>query len=258
MLQTVGVTVFGMSAPAPQSTNIPGRRRRTRATAPTGTAVAYLRVSTAEQVESGAGLDAQRATITAEAERRGWTITAWHTDEGLSGGLAPTKRPGLKSALEVVGRREAAALISAKLDRLSRSMADAAALLDRSEREGWALTTCDLAADTSTPAGEAAAGMMTVFSQLERRLISQRTREALAARKAAGMQLGTPTKVPDEVLVRIIREAAEGRSLRRIAAGLMLDGILTGSGNPTWHPPQVKRAMDCQRGQALAAAMFPA
>lgn len=246
-----------MSAPAPHTSTIPGRRRRARSAAPANTCVAYLRVSTDEQADSGAGLAAQRAAIAAEAERRGWTITAWHADEGLSGGVAPGRRPGLTAALESVGKREAAALIAAKLDRVSRSMADAAALLDRSEREGWALTTCDLAADTSTPAGEAAAGMMTVFSQLERRLISQRTREALAALKAQGVQLGTPTKVPDEVLVRIIREASEGRSLRQIAAGLMLDGIPTGGGKPTWHAPQVQRALDCQRGQALAAAMFP-
>lgn len=247
-----------MSAPAPHTSQIPGRRRRTRAEAPANTAVAYLRVSTSEQADSGAGLAAQRATITAEAERRGWTITAWHTDEGLSGGLAPSKRPGMVAALEAVGKREAAALIAAKLDRVSRSMADAAALLDRSEREGWALTTCDLAADTSTPSGEAAAGMMTVFSQLERRLISQRTREALAALKAQGVQLGTPTKVPDDVLVRIILEASEGKSLRQIASGLMLDGILTGGGKETWHAPQVQRMLDCQRGQALSAAMFRA
>ena len=236
---------------------IPGRRRRAVVSAPAGTAVGYLRVSTDEQAASGAGLEAQRAAITADAERRGWTITAWHADEGLSGGLAPAERPGLTAALEAVQTRQAAALMAAKLDRVSRSIRDAADLMDQARAEGWELATADLAVDTSTPAGEAAAAMMTVFSQLERRMIGQRTRDALAARKAAGVQLGQPTQVPDAVLARIITEAAEGRSLRAIAQGLMADGIPTGAGKPTWHPPQVQRAMDSQRGQRIAADLFP-
>lgn len=249
---------FIVTAPASQASQIPGRRRRKVATAPEGTVVAYLRVSTDEQAESGAGLAAQRATITAEAERQGWTIVAWHADEGLSGGIAPSKRPALSAALSAVRNRDAAILVAAKLDRLSRSMTDAAAMLDRSTREGWQLVTCDMAADTSTPQGRAAAHMVMTFAELERGMISQRTREALAARKAAGMQLGTPTQVPDDVLTRIITEAAEGRSLRKIAQGLMADKIATGSGRLTWHPPQVQRALDCQRAQQLAADMFGA
>lgn len=245
-----------MTEPAARATAIPGRRRRVRTEAPAGTVVAYLRVSTDEQAHSGAGLEAQRAAITAEAERRGWTITAWHADEGLSGGLAPSKRPGMRDALAAVRNREAAILMAAKLDRLSRSMSHVATLLDRSEAEGWQLVTCDTAADTSTPQGRAAAHMTMTFSELERGLISQRTREALAARKAAGAQLGTPTRVPDAVLRRIILEAAEGHSLRQIAAGLMADGILTGSGRPTWHAAQVRRALDCQRSQQIAADLF--
>lgn len=244
------------NAPRPAAA-IPGRRRRIRPEAPAGTVVAYLRVSTDEQAASGAGLEAQRTAITAEAERRGWTITAWHTDEGLSGGLAPSKRPGMAAALAAVQNREAAILMAAKLDRLSRSMAHAATLLDRSSREGWQLVTCDMAADTSTPQGRAAAHMTMTFAELERGLISQRTREALAERKAAGVQLGTPTRLPEAVARRIITEAAAGLSLRQIAAGLMADGIPTGAGKPTWHAPQVQRAMDSQQGRRIAADLFP-
>jgi DNA invertase Pin-like site-specific DNA recombinase len=129
-------------------------RRRIR-TAPDGTVVAYVRVSTDEQASSGAGLDAQRAAIAAEAERRGWNVVAWTADEGISGGKGVEYRPGL-----------AAALIAAKLDRISRSVLDTASLMEQARRGGWELVTCDLAIDTSTPAGEATASMMTVFSQL--------------------------------------------------------------------------------------------
>lgn len=246
-----------MTATAAQPTAT-GRRRRITATAPAATAVGYLRVSTDEQAASGLGLAAQRAAITADAARRGWTITAWHSDEGLSGGLAPADRPGMAAALAAVRGREVAALMAAKLDRVSRSVFDASGLMDQARAEGWELATADLAVDTSTPAGEAAAAMMTVFSQLERRLISQRTREALAALKAQGVQLGRPSKVADEVLTRIITEAHQGDSLRKIAAGLMADGIPTGSGATTWHAAQVQRALDCQRGQRITAELTAA
>ncbi|UQE74688.1 recombinase family protein [Gordonia sp. PP30] len=243
-----------MSNTAP--VQIPGRRRRVSTSAPAGTVLAYLRVSTDEQAESGAGLAAQRAAIVAEADRQGWTITGWHVDEGLSGGLAPSKRPALAAALDVLANREAAILVAAKLDRVSRSMSDAAALLDRSAREGWQLVTVDMAVDTSSPQGRAAAHMAMTFAELERGLISQRTREALATRKAAGVQLGRPTELDDDVLTRIITEASQGQSLRAIAQGLMADGIRTGAGKEQWHAPQVQRAMDSQRGQAIAAKLF--
>jgi DNA invertase Pin-like site-specific DNA recombinase len=140
-------------------------RRRIR-TAPDGTVVAYVRVSTDEQASSGAGLDAQRAAIAAEAERRGWNVVAWTADEGISGGKGVEYRPGLAAAIDVVEAGEAAALIAAKLDRISRSVLDTASLMEQARRGGWELVTCDLAIDTSTPAGEATASMMTVFSQL--------------------------------------------------------------------------------------------
>jgi DNA invertase Pin-like site-specific DNA recombinase len=69
--------------------------------------------------------------------------------------------------------------------------------------------------------------MMAVFSQLERRLISQRTREALAVKKAQRVRLGRPSAVPPEVVGRIIGERASGESLRTIAAGLNADRVST-------------------------------
>ena len=102
--------------------------------------------------------------------------------------------------------------------------------MEQARRGGWELITCDLAIDTSTPAGEATASMMAVFSQLERRLISQRTREALAIKKSQGVRLGRPSGLPREVVERIISARTDGYSLRRIAAGLSADGIPTAQG----------------------------
>jgi DNA invertase Pin-like site-specific DNA recombinase len=73
-------------------------------------------------------------------------------------------RPGLAAAIESVEKGQAAALIAAKLDRISRSVLDTATLMKQARRGGWELVTCDLAIDTSTPAGEATASMMAVLA----------------------------------------------------------------------------------------------
>ncbi|MGP4054139.1 recombinase family protein [Mycobacterium sp. 4D054] len=231
-----------------------GSRRRT---APAGTVVAYIRVSTDEQATSGAGLDAQRAAITAEADRRGWTIVAWHADEGISGGKGIEHRPGLAGAVAAVELGDAAGLLAAKLDRISRSVLDTAKLMERARRGGWELVTCDLAIDTSTPAGEATASMMAVFSQLERRLISQRTREALAVKRAQGVRLGRPSKLPTEIVERILADRRAGLSLAKIAAALNSDAVPTAQGGKCWYPATVKAVIagqDAARIRAGASA----
>jgi DNA invertase Pin-like site-specific DNA recombinase len=228
--------------------------RRRAGKAPEGTVVAYLRVSTDEQATSGAGLAAQRATIAAEAERRGWNVVAWHADEGISGGKGVDHRPGLAAAIETVHSGQAAVLLAAKLDRISRSVLDTASLMEQARRDGWELVTCDLAIDTSTPAGEATASMMAVFSQLERRLISQRTREALAIKKAQGVRLGRPSKLPGEIIERIIESRAAGDSLRSIARSLTSDGVPTAQGGAKWHASTVKAVLEGQSAIALMRA----
>lgn len=85
------------------------------------------------------------------------------------------------------------------MDRLSRSVVDGAGLMERAAREGWALHFADLDIDTSTPAGEMAANIIIAGSQYERRLISQRTRDALAAKRARGERLGARPSLPDWV-----------------------------------------------------------
>ena len=233
-------------------TPAPARRRRARRlSVPENTAVAYLRVSTDEQVESGAGLAAQRAAISAEAERRGWTIIEWHSDEGISGGKGIDCRPGLFAAVEAVEARRAAVLVAAKLDRVSRSVLDTATLVARAQESQWQLFTCDIMVDTTTPAGEAQAGMMAVFSQYERRLIGQRTREALAAKRAAGVRLGRPSELPLDVVQRILDARAAGESYPAIAAELEADGVPTARGGSRWYPARVRSVEYGQDAMAL-------
>jgi DNA invertase Pin-like site-specific DNA recombinase len=206
--------------------------------------IAYARVSTEEQGLSGAGMEAQRAAILAECERRGWALVESFEDVGAGENL---KRPGVQAALDALSRGEASALVVAKLDRLSRSMLDFAGVMASAQKQSWALVALDCAVDTTTPAGEAMANVMAVFAQLERRLIGQRTREALAVKRAAGIRLGRPTDVAPELAQRIRAERASGATLRRIAQTLNEDGVPTPRGGSLWRPSSLEGVLRAER-----------
>lgn len=201
-------------------------------------ALGYIRVSTDEQVRSGAGLEAQRSRIESEAERRGWEIE-WVVDDGYSAG--DLKRPGIADALDRLASGDADALIASKLDRLSRSVLDFASLLERSQGEGWGLVLLDLDLDTTKPAGRLVAHVMAAVAAFERDRIAERTREALAAVKARGVRLGRPPVLSKDVVARIKKERTKGASLQAIADGLNDEGVPTAHGGRRWWPSTVGR-----------------
>ncbi len=199
--------------------------------------LAYIRVSSEEQKASGLGLEAQRAAILGECERRGWHVIEVVEDSGYS--AKDLKRPGVQAALDVLGRGGADALVVAKLDRLSRSMLDFASIMAAAQRQGWGMIALDCAVDTTTPAGEAMANVLATFAQFERRLISQRTKDALAVKKAQGVHLGRPQRLPRDVVERVVEERASGKTLAAIAAGLNDDRVDTAQGGQRWYPSTV-------------------
>lgn len=214
----------------------------------------YVRVSTDEQGRSGLGIEAQRARIEAEADRRGWTVE-WITDDGYS--AKDLRRPGIAGALDRLDAGEAEALVVAKLDRLSRSVVDFAGLLERSRREEWDLVALDLGVDTTTPTGAFVANLMANVAQLERELIGQRTSDALQALKRRGVRLGGPVQTPDEIRQRIADERDAGASLRTIADGLNADGIPTAQGGARWYASTVQavlRSLELDAEAEAAAA----
>lgn len=204
-------------------------------------AIAYLRVSTDEQSMSGAGLEAQRQSITRECERRGWELVETIEDRGYS--ARDLRRPGIRLALETLGRGGADGLVVAKLDRLSRSLLDFAGLMAKAQKESWALVALDVAVDPTTPAGEAMANVLATFAQFERRLIGQRTKEALAAKKAQGVRLGRRPEVPADVVRKIRRRRNAGWTLSRIADALNAEGIPTAHGGSAWWPATVRAVL---------------
>ncbi len=179
---------------------------------------------------------------------------------GLDGGVCDRRRaqrchprpPALSEALDRLDAGEANALMAAKLDRVSRSVADFAGLLDRAQRKGWRLVLLDTGVDTSTASGELVSNMLASAAQYERRLISQRTRDGLAAKRAQGVRLGRPSVLPTEVVQRIVTERAEGSALRVIAEGLTADGVATARGKAMWSTSSVQAVL---RGQDAAALM---
>ncbi len=203
--------------------------------------VAYVRVSTEEQRGSGAGLAAQRAAILAECERRGWHLVDVIEDAGYS--AKDLKRPGVRMALELLRDGGADALVVAKLDRLSRSMLDFSSILATAQKQSWGLIALDCAVDTTSPAGEAMANVLATFTQFERRLISQRTKDALAAKRAQGVRLGRPRQLPTRVVNRIRRDRDQGTTLSAIAEALNRDGVATAQGGQRWYPSTIRAVL---------------
>lgn len=201
-------------------------------------AVGYARVSTEEQGNSRLGLEAQRTVLREDANRRGWSLLAVHED--VASGKSRNGRPGLEAALKSVELGEAEALVTAKIDRLSRSLRDLVELMDQSVREGWALVTLDLRVDTTTPQGKAMARMAGVFAELERDLISERTKVSLAVKKAGGAKLGRPVTMPKDVRERVEKMEADGLGWTAIARKLNGAGVPTAQAGQRWYPSTVR------------------
>lgn len=200
--------------------------------------VGYARVSTQEQGESGAGLDAQIDAIERECAHRRWNLE--HIYQDVASGSSRDRRPQLAEAIATVERGDADTLMVSKLDRLSRSVPDFGAIIDEARAGGWNIVVIDLGVDLSTPAGEMVANVMAALAQWERRVISQRTRDALASRKRDGMKLGRPVGVDPDTEGMILTLHRSGLGLRAIATSLNTHGITTPQGGSTWRASSVR------------------
>jgi DNA invertase Pin-like site-specific DNA recombinase len=150
-------------------------------------AVAYYRVSTKQQHRSGLGIEAQRAAVTRFAEAEGFTIISEYVEaETGKGADALDRRPQLAAALAAAKTAKCGVLVS-KLDRLSRDVAFVAGLM--AQRVPF------IVAELGRDADPFMLHLYAALAEKERRLISERTRAALAAKKAQGATLGNPTNI---------------------------------------------------------------
>src|ERR1700687_2932020 len=191
-------------------------------------ALGYVRVSTDEQAERGLGLEAQRQRIRAYCEMKGLHLTTIFEDPGLSGG----KPLGSRSAggrLLAEARRTKPVVVVAKLDRLFRSVADAAQTICEFDRHGIELVAISEGFDMTNPYGRAMAQMASVFAELERAMIRERTRGAMEGKRGRkervsgnapfGSDFGAGGKLIEnareqKVIARMRRMRAEGMSFR--------------------------------------------
>ena len=213
--------------------------------------VTYYRVSTAAQGRSGLGLEAQHMAVTQYCGGRGCQVVGEFTE--VESGKSDT-RPELARAMHLA-KVTGATLVVAKLDRLSRNVAFLAALQDSGARF--------VAADMPE-ANELTIHIMAAVAQAERKAISRRTKEALAAAKARGTKLGNPNGAAalvragkgNAASVEAIRGGADSfaadvapivsdinaaghTSLRAIAGELNRRGIVTRRGG-AWHAATVR------------------
>ncbi len=203
------------------------------------------------EARAHSGLDAQRAAIAAECDEHGWTLLEVIEDGGYS--AKDLKRPGVRMALDALERGDADALVVSKLDRLSRSMLDFASIMHAAQRHAWGLVALDVNVDTTSPAGEAMANVLATFAQFERRLIGQRTRDALAVKREQGVTLGRPRSLPMTWWPEWCEREA-GRSLRAIAQGLNADAVPTAQGGKSWHASTVSAVLRSADSPLSAAA----
>jgi DNA invertase Pin-like site-specific DNA recombinase len=212
---------------------------------------AYVRVSTDRQAESGLGLEAQKSAIIAWA--RAQQIPAhdvsWHIDAGRSGSSLDG-RPEMVLLLANV--RPGDRIVTAKLDRLSRSVLDFATLAQRSLREGWSIVCLDLGLDLSSPAGQMVANVLAAIGQWERQIIGEKTSAALAQAKARGRLPGKRSSLPRDVQDLLIRmDDEKALTLRERAQLLNERGIPTAMGG-RWSTGTVDGSTRSARLEAAA------
>ena len=146
------------------------------------TAVAYTRVSTGRQGRSGLGLEAQQVSLARFAEAEGYSLVETFQEvETGKGADALDRRPQLAAALKMA-KKHKAPIIVAKLDRLSRDVHFISGLMTH--------RTPFIVAELGADADPFMLHVYAALAEKERRLISQRTRDALAAKKAQGVKLG--------------------------------------------------------------------
>lgn len=218
-----------------------------------GKYISYLRVSTRKQGRSGLGLEAQRKAVDDYLNGGSWQLVEEYVEVETG---KRDDRPQLARALAAC-RVHGATLVVAKMDRLARNAAFLLSLKDAG---------VDFVAADMPEANRLTVGIMAVVAEAEAQAISERTKAALAAAKARGVQLGNPENLTDadrvkgstagvearqrkadqraEDLAPVVAEVqAEGcTSLREIAAGLNARNIPTPRGGE-WHPSQVRRLL---------------
>jgi len=225
-------------------------------------AAGYVRVSTEEQAREGVSLEHQRAKVVAYVQLHEMRLTGFCCDEGVSAKTLG-KRKGAQDLLRLARAGEIDAIVVYKLDRLFRNAREALEVATELNALGVALHSVTERIDTQSAMGRFFFTIMAACAEMERNLISERTRDALRHKKANGQVYnhapfgwdavdGTLVTNGDEleVIRWMRRKRAEGWSLQQIANGLnALNEPTKGYGKKKritgrWHPQTVKSVLE--------------
>ncbi len=216
-------------------------------------AIGYIRVSTEDQAREGVSLDNQAAKIRAYAELKDMVLIEVVADEGISAKNL-TGRPGVQKVLELARKKEVDAIIIYKLDRMFRSTIDALETTEKFEKWGVAFHSINENLDTQSAMGRFFFTLTAALAEMERNIIGERTRSALAHKRAKGEKTGgdvpygfnvTETghlveNPAEQKAIRLIRDLrSKGYSLRAICRELELEGYRTKTGKIAWNPKTV-------------------
>lgn len=227
-------------------------------------AIAYTRVSTDRQVEGGAGLKTQRATIETVAAEQGHEVIGWYSDKALSGADDLDVRVGLGAAIGALRHGDAEVLIVYRLDRFSRDLVLQEQLLREIWTAGGKVVSCSpaesqfLVDDPRDPSRRLIRQVLGAISEYERAMIRMRLRAGAERARDAGKRNAFGGRAPfgwrsverelvaeegeQEVLRMIHGWRRQGWSCRRIADELNRVGVLRANGS-LWHHEKVKRAL---------------
>jgi DNA invertase Pin-like site-specific DNA recombinase len=179
-------------------------------------AALYLRVSTTDQTT-----DNQERELRAAATRLGHTVVEVYRDFGISGGKGRDKRPAFDALHKDATRRKFDVVMAWSVDRLGRSLQDLVVFLNHLRDTRVDLFLHQQGLDTTTSAGRAMFGMLSVFSEFERSIIRERVIAGIARARAKGTKSGKPIGRPaiPQAMRQAIRDAyaSDGVGMRTVA-----------------------------------------
>ena len=211
-------------------------------------AIGYIRVSTEQQADEGVSLAAQRAKITAWCALNDYKLIAIYEDAGISGKTV-SKRPQLQAALSEM--KKGMALVVYSLSRLARSTKNCIEIADELKATGSDLVSLTEKIDTSSAMGEFFFTLIAALGQMERKVIGERTKAALAHKKANGEKYAPVpfgyaevnrrlevVKHEADLIDEIFSKRASGETLQSIALALNEQGVIGKQGGK-WYASSV-------------------
>lgn len=217
-------------------------------------AIGYIRVSTSEQATEGISLENQKEKIQAYCELHDFSLTGIIEDAGKSG--KNLNRDGIQELMTAIRKKSVNAVVVYRLDRLSRKVIDTLHIIEAIEKSGVTFHSLNEKIDTGTAMGRFFLNITASLAQMERDLISERTRDALQMKIAKNERAGqipygwrlSENKITlienrtEQDAIRLIKRLSDkGHSFRSICTKLEREGHRPQGNN--WHPQTIKNIL---------------